>query len=147
MCKMASLKDKLLKGFITKDIEKGLASNIAKELDTPIYLVYKALQEMCSEGHIEVIPATSIHGTDCGVRRIMPKGELFYRTSSYRKQARIKWFEEVPKKYWWVAALFAVISFGAPLYLQYYNKLNQPSNQTQPTVQKPKNDTTKGRQK
>jgi predicted transcriptional regulator len=137
----SEIKDKILHEVIN---HKGIlgATDISDKYNIPHFTIITLSKEMELEGML-----TLMNIEDAGTSIIMAtnKGMHFNSTSSYRKQERQKWWEEVPKKYWLVAAAFAVITFALPLYLQYYNTKSRLQNQSAPSQEKPINDSTKAK--
>jgi hypothetical protein len=100
----AKLKDIILKALIEN---KALAS-----LNIPEYTIYTLLKEMESEGYIETINTTTKttgQSATCKVRRVYPQANHLYNTSSFVKKERSKTIQEIPKRYWYLVALFSYI--------------------------------------
>jgi predicted transcriptional regulator len=139
----ASIKDKILKCLVVDKLDS--CKKISDKIKVPRYTVYTLMQEMHKDGHIEALHTTTIdsHDGDTCVGIVKNEGRHFYYTTSYAKEARKVWLQDVPKKYWLITALFAVITFALPLYLQYCSRLSQSQSQSQPLPKKSISDTTK----
>jgi hypothetical protein len=110
----AKLKDRILDNLIARG---GSSSSIrvAQELGIEHYTSYTLLKEMAEAGHIKTISTANPNDTYGYVVDVLPDGMMFRDMSSYEEEARSKWFEDVPKKYWFFIAIFAIIEFALPL--------------------------------
>lgn len=96
---------------------------------------------MSDAGHVKTISTANPNDPYGYVVNVLPAGMMFSDISSYEEDARNKWLEDVPKKYWFFTAIFAIIAFALPLYLQYCNRPSQSKHQSQQIIETPISDT------
>lgn len=64
------------------------------------------------------------------------KGFVSFEVAERKEKSERYWerFENLPKRLWWVASIFALIVFALPLWLQYCKTPSQTTNQSQQTT-------------
>ena len=134
--------------FAYKRNDKGAFSGeIANELNIPHSTVFTLCKEMDAEGHLDSIDHRNNDGKIEGYYQcevvISHAGKHFFMTNSYKRKYRNQWWLEAPKRFWWIVALFAIITFALPLYLQYCNKRIQVQNHELPNLKKAESDSIK----
>lgn len=139
--RVSEIKDKILHEVIN---HKGIlmATDIAEKYNIPHFTIITLAKEMEQEGMLMLM---DIEDAGTSIVTSTEKGMHFNATSGYRKEERQKWWEDVPKKYWLATAIFTVITFAVPTYLQYCNKPSQLQRQSAPLIEKPLNDSTKAK--
>jgi hypothetical protein len=114
--KPSQIKDQILKMLVNNELKNPGNHQIAKHINQNPSTIYVLLKEMHEAEHIEVLnTSTPDHYHTCMVRTVYPKGEFFYNTTSYRKQAIKKWWIDAPKNYWMIGTVFALLTSNIAL--------------------------------
>ncbi len=125
--RLSEAKDKVLKSLVNNDPP-------FKDLKINSHTINAALVDLAKGNYITIMETS---GPGSGMvktflpQSVLPLGAHFFQTNkSFKREENWQLFYDVPKKFWFIAALFAVIVFALPLYLQYCKRPIQYQNQS-----------------
>jgi hypothetical protein len=130
----SKIKDLILKD-LTNNSGHAATDKAANRLKIKHSTIYALTKEIAADGFIRALE-TSTYNHPYGLSYSMrPEGEHFIATTSYRKKAFWNDVQSLPKKYWFIGALFVSIGFNVKDAIEYFEKQKQAKAKTNTSQQ------------